>query len=295
MKQKLVILCFAGIALIVGSASIFSNSRSAPAPSEVPTSAEPVVADQRFEVQILVDGVPLGEYYARGKTYVEAIEGAEYEVRIRNPLPCRVAVALSVDGLNTIDARRTTAWNASKWVIEPYGTINITGWQMSSERARRFYFTSERDSYAAKLGQASNLGVVSAAFFREQRSIPVTVTPPPRPRPLYEENGGRDSNSKASSAGSGKNAPAIQRQGQIAPVPDDDYAATGIGRSVQNDVRWINMELESRLAAEVMIRYEYSAALVRLGIVPRTYVRPDSLRRREGATGFEDRRFSPEP
>ena len=49
----------------------------------------------------------------------------------------RVAVALSVDGLNTIDARHTSPWNASKWVLEPYETITIGGWQMSSERARR--------------------------------------------------------------------------------------------------------------------------------------------------------------
>ena len=80
-----------------------------------------------------------------------------------------------MDGLNTIDARHTTAWDGHKWVIEPYGTIHVRGWQMSSENARRFYFTTERDSYAAKLGQAANLGVISAVFFRERR--PITVMP----------------------------------------------------------------------------------------------------------------------
>jgi len=254
----------------------------------------PTVVDRRFEVQVLVNGRPVDEYYARGKSYVEAIEGAEYEVRIRNPLPFRVAVALSVDGLNTIDARRTTAWNASKWVIEPYGTINISGWQMSSERARRFYFTSERDSYGAKLGQTSNLGVIQAVIFRERRPIVVPVAPPPRPRPTYKEDGRRENSSSAPSAGAKDESSAKQRGG-IAQVPDDDYAATGIGRSVHNDVRWVNLELESRPEADVMIRYEYYPALVRLGIVPRPYSRPDTLRRREGATGFQDRRFSPEP
>src|SRR6185295_1114851 len=52
---------------------------------------------------------------------------------------------------------------------------------MSSENARRFYFTTERDSYAAKLGQAANLGVISAVFFRE-RGQPTTVPNQPRPR-----------------------------------------------------------------------------------------------------------------
>lgn len=308
MKRKLVLLGCGGLALIAVSAFMFSNARTEAAVSETVVSVpEPVDFDRGFEVQILVNGRPLEEYAGRGKSYVEAIAGAEYEVTIRNPLPYRVAVALSVDGLNTIDARRSSAWNASKWVIEPYGTISISGWQMSSERARRFYFTSERDSYGAKLGQTSNLGVVSAVFFRERRPYPVPVTPPPpRPRPLYKEDGREQSEapSAGSSAGSESRAEdsasarknsAGERRGQIAPQPDDEYAATGIGRSVHNDVRWVNMQLDSRPAAEVTIRYEYYPALVRLGILPRRYERPDPLRRREGARGFEDRRFSPEP
>jgi hypothetical protein len=311
MKRALMLVSCAGLALaIVAVSAAYLSTRAARAGAPTPndqteTEVFPgldrtaqIVADRRFDLQMLVNGRPLDEYYARGKNYVEAIEGAEYEVRVRNPLPIRVAVALSVDGLNTIDARHTTAWNASKWVIEPYGTISISGWQMSTERARRFYFTSERDSYGAKLGQTSNLGVVSAVFFRERRAIAVPVTPPPYPRPLYEEDGRRDSNpaEAAPSAGSGTQDSAKRKQGgQIAPVPDDEYAATGIGRSVRNDVQWVNLDLESRPTAEVIIRYEYYPALVRLGILPRTYARPDPLRRREGATGFEDRRFSPEP
>jgi hypothetical protein len=80
-------------------------------------------------------------------------------------------------------------------------------------------------------------------------------------------------------------------------VPDEESAATGIGRNVRHDVRWVNMDLESRPASEVTIRYEYRAALVRLGILPRPYPypQPDPLPRRERSTGFEDRRYSPEP
>jgi hypothetical protein len=290
MKRKLAFLGGAGIGLIVVATSIFSTFSAG---ATVPQNSRNVRPVNNFNVEILVSGRPLDEYYARGRSYVEAIEGAEYEVRVRNPSPHRVAVALSVDGLNTIDARRTSAWSASKWVIEPYGTISVGGWQMSSQRARRFYFTSERDSYGAKLGQTSNLGVISAVFFRERRSIPIPVTPGPYPRPRHDEHS-RPQKSQAPSAGAGNDSSTLRR-GEIAPVPDDDYAATGIGRSVHNDVRWVNMDLDSRPAGEVLIRYEYYPALVRLGIVPRHYARPDALRRREDARGFEDRRFSPEP
>jgi len=49
-------------------------------------------SDRRFEVQIWANDVARGVLRSEAK-YVEAIEGAEYEVRIRNPLPFRVAVA----------------------------------------------------------------------------------------------------------------------------------------------------------------------------------------------------------
>ena len=229
-----------------------------------------------YELDVIVNGRPLAEYYARGRTYVEALQGAEYELRVRNSSPYRVAVALSVDGLNTIDARHTSAWNASKWVIEPYQTITISGWQMSSERARRFYFTNERDSYGAKLGQTANLGVISAVFFRERRHF-VPVSPSPVTRDKMEPS----AKSRSGEAASDNRA--------AAPLRDDDYAATGIGRDVRHDVRWVDMNLESRPAGEVTIRYEYYSALLKLGVVPVQTSR-EPLRRREDSRGF-----SPEP
>lgn len=296
--MKKIFVIFGALGLLVSACGILLSGRTetaiaATARWESESQGRNIVPEREFDVAVVVDGRPLAEYAARGRRYVEAQQGAEYEIRIYNPHPYRVAVALSVDGLNSIDARRTSAWNASKWVLAPYGTIHVSGWQMSSERARRFYFTTERDSYAAKLGQTANLGAISAVFFRERRYVPVPITPP---HPIYREDS-RDRSSEKSRAptasADGQAAGRGERQAQM--QTDDDYAATGIGRSVRNDVRFVNMDLESRPVREVNIRYEYYGALVRLGILPREYPRIDPLRRREGATGFEDRRFSPEP
>lgn len=249
---------------------------------------QPVANAHGFSVEILIDGMPTTEYAARGRRYVEALANAEYEVRIHNPTGSRVAVALSVDGLNTIDARHTSAWDAHKWVIEPYRTIHVRGWQMSSENARRFYFTTERDSYAAKLGQAANLGVISAVFFRER--APVTIITPAQPDYSKEKS---TSEPRPSSAGEASRDSA-NRKAPAYPGPDDESAATGIGRSVPNGVQWIKMDLDPRAAGEVTIRYEYRSALVRLGIIPRDYPRPNVLDRRERAQGFEPK-YCPQP
>lgn len=308
MRRPITIVACIAVSLMLTAVVILSQAGKARANVAVTTAEamqgveatpEPeTIRYDVFEVEVWVQGRPLEEYYARGRHYVEALEGAEYEVRVRNPLGVRVAVALSVDGLNTIDARRSSAHDSSKWVIEPYQTITISGWQMSSERARRFYFTNERNSYGAKLGQTANLGVITAVFFRERGSVGVVAPPPYRPRPMEDgESDGRDRSDSAPSTSAGRNerGGAQARKSESYPAPDDDYAATGIGRNVRHDVRWINLDLESRPSAEVTIRYEYHDALVRLGIFPRPYPRPEPLRRRERATGFSDRRYSPEP
>jgi len=259
---------------------------------------EPVADDNGFSVEVLIGGRPTSEYFAGGRRYIEALENAEYELRIHNPTGSRVAVALSVDGMNTIDARHTSAWDAHKWVIEPYGTISVRGWQMSSENARRFYFTSERDSYGAKIGQTANLGVIAAVFFRERKPIVITPVTPGRREEKSSRGEDRPRNepvpSSGESAGAQANRDVAKSRPNAYPPPDDESAATGIGRTIDNGVTWIKMDLDPRPAGEVTIRYEFRAGLVRLGIVPREYPRPDVLNRREKAEGFEPK-YCPQP
>lgn len=289
------LLLLAGAAIEYGSGSVLAGYATNVSAG---LALEPVAEVNGFSVEVIIDGRPATEYAARGRRYIEALEKAEYELRIHNPTANRVAVALAVDGMNTIDARHSSAWEARKWVIEPYGTIHVRGWQMSADNARRFYFTTERDSYGAKIGQAQNLGVISAVFFRERRPITIMpVTPGGRePRPTYkrgEADRTENAPAQSSSAGAGRDA-AKPRSTTPYPPPDDESAATGIGRTVQNGVTWIKMELDQRPVAEITIRYEYREALVRLGILPRGYPRQDVLNRRERAEGFEPK-YCPQP
>ena len=293
MRKIWLPLITVGVAGLVTGAWAYAR----PAPEVLPPddpqdkASRPVAREGEFDVDVLINGRSAEEYWTRGRGYVEALAGEEYELRVRNPLGVRVAVALSVDGLNTIDAKRQTAANSSKWVIEPYGEITIKGWQMSDSRARQFYFTSERDSYAAKIGQTGNFGVISAVFFRERR--PVFVVPPRRAPMEERDDKARANESQAPSSAAGDGAP----RSAAKAAPSDDYAATGIGRNTRHDVTWTNLELETQPAGEVTLRYEFRDTLIRLGVLPRPQPRyaPDPLERRERAKGFNDNRYSPEP
>jgi hypothetical protein len=267
--------------LLAAAASVSPGASAAPGP--------------RPTVDILVEGRRLPSYAARGSVYIEALKGREYEIHLRNPYPVRVAVALSVDGLNTIDARHTSAQAARKWVIEPYETVTIAGWQTSMTHARRFEFTTEERSYGAWLGKADDLGVISAVFYRER--VPtrlLSVEQDRAPRPESPAQAGQNRERWIPPAGSDAASPvgAASKQAVGAPSPAaDEYAATGIGRRTDHAVRQVSLDLESTPAASVSIRYEYRAQLVRLGVLPGV---ADPLDRRERAGGF-DGSFCPEP
>jgi hypothetical protein len=259
----------------------------------------PAVEQGPYQMEVLVDGVPLREHQARGRMYVEALRGKEYSLRLSNRTGERVAVALAVDGLNTIDAERTTARQASKWILGPWETITIDGWQTSRRSARRFFFTTEEGSYGAWLGKTEDLGVITAAFFGEKRPRPAPYTGRSSRRgdcPGCESRMERVPQRSDRSLGEAASAPAREAPpaaGCIAP-PEDEYAATGIGRRVSHKVRWVEFEAEDRPAAVMEVRYEFRDALVRLGVLP-ARPDPDRLWRRERAGGFEDSPFAPDP
>jgi hypothetical protein len=248
---------------------------------------------QDFSVSVLVDGVAAPEYAARGRIYIEALKGKEFTIRLSNPTCERVAVALSVDGRNVVDAARTTPLAATKWILAPYQTAEIPGWQVSGQTSRKFFFTDTSHSYAKWLGDTANMGTIEAVFFRER----------PRP-PIYadkDESRGRPETAQAPSNADGERAAGAD--GKLSGARDEtappssarrkaaeSSAATGIGRETSFPVQWTAFDEDPRSAARVAIRYEFHEQLVRLGVLPRE----DDLYARENASGFEHR-YAPDP
>jgi hypothetical protein len=268
MNHRFAYLMAAGVALVAGPRTVMSAT-----PVRYPVGV----------VEIVVDGAAQPRYAHDGRWYVEALKGREYAIRLRNPYAVRVAVALSVDGLNTIDARDTTAAAARKWVLDPYQTVTISGWQTSLTEARRFEFTTEARSYGQALGKTANLGVIAAVFFKERAPAVVLDTP--------NDDANRRAQAPRSSAPAGQEAASAVggRDKQAA----DEYAATGMGRHASHAVTQVWLDLEDAPAQTVNIRYEFHPQLVRLGILPPTPT-TDPLQRRERARGFEPG-FCPEP
>lgn len=261
-----------------------------------------------FGLDVLVNGSPRPELAARGTVYVEALKGRDYALRLSNPTGMRVAVALSVDGLNTIDAKHTSSRDARKWVLAPYETVVIPGWQVNNAVSRKFVFTGERGSYGAALGKTEDLGIIEAVFFREKvpyrtgrwnegqedrrislnekdgrpgapASGALQSAAPPADR---AEASARDQSQKSSSSAMDSSSGAKL---------SDEYAATGMGNRTRFGIERVDVDLENEPAAVVRLRYEFRPQLVALGVLPSD---PDPARiaRRERARGFDE--FCPE-
>ncbi len=132
----------------------------------------------RFTIEVISDRHGLRhETWSDGKPRIWVDPGERYRVRLHNPMPVRVAVNLTIDGLNTITGKPASPQSGSKWIIEPHSWIDISGWQVSGQTARRFFFTSRHASFASWASKrwgrdlAVNCGVIGAAYFWSRQDL----------------------------------------------------------------------------------------------------------------------------
>ena len=116
-------------------------------------------------------------YPSAGRRYIVGTPGHEYAVRIRNTTGARVLVVTSVDGVNVVSGD-TAAPSQAGYVLDPWGSVEIIGWRKSLERTAAFFFTEHQNSYAARTGRPSDVGVIGVAVFRE-RAVPIARSEPP--------------------------------------------------------------------------------------------------------------------
>lgn len=207
-----------------------------------------------------------------GYPFVTASKGERYSVRIYNPLPVQVAVNLTVDGLNSITGKPSGISDGSKWMIDPYSSITIPGWQVSGGEARRFFFTNKPKSYAKwrgnQLGEdlAANCGVIGAAFFWSQEELnqyyddhPIyRYTQKPIPYSSFDLKAKKEmAKNYASSMAPSASAPNADLQAEPAP----QQAGTGMGESESHPTYQVDFHYDTgmySLAQAVVIYYDFA-------------------------------------
>ena len=120
-------------------------------------------------VDVCVNENPIKKYGHLEKTFVCAVKGQEYSVRIKNNGYSRVLVVVSIDGVNCLDGTQAGTTKAG-YVIHGYSSYSVKGFRTSNDSVNTFKFSDKQNSYAAKIsdGDESNCGVIGVEIFEEK-------------------------------------------------------------------------------------------------------------------------------
>src|SRR5215472_12590822 len=175
-------------------------------------------------------GTPLPTYYHRGEYWVAGKPGARYAIEIRNTLQERLLAVTSVDGINVLTGD-TARWDQSGYVLRGEEAYEITGWRKSQAEVAAFEFTAVPNSYAARTGRATNVGVIGVAVFRERVPGHVASTPPsaavPPPPPAGESSG--ESGIRGGSEADDRSARSAQKSDAVVQPAPTAGLGTGHG------------------------------------------------------------------
>lgn len=238
-----------------------------------------------FEVQVLVGGTPARTFLHDGGTFVLGHLGERYTLRVVNRSARRIEAVVSVDGRDVIDGNPADWRTKRGYLVPAWGSVDIDGWRLSQQQVAAFRFSSVRDSYAARTGNAREVGVIGVAIFPERWSPP--------PRPIYPEPDARpqgELRQDRTREGSAGAAPGSEAQGNApaaAPPPFARKSAerpglgTEFGEPVWSQVHEVPFERASdRPQVLIGARYDDRAGLVALGIdVDGGSIREADLRR----------------
>jgi hypothetical protein len=210
-------------------------------------------------------GEELSIYKVEGRNYLLGRMGDEYQIWVANRTDARIEVVISVDGRDVISGKNANYLDDRGYVLSPGEEISVEGFRKSLREVAAFEFSSVRESYGARMGDDSNVGVIGLAVFdegeRRDHDTPVPIASGEEPRD-YEE-------SEMSSA-----RPAASPRGKsVAMEPIDDQAAPGLGtkygdeKSSQAEIVPFKRRDQDRPMGLMALYYDDREGLERMGVV----------------------------
>jgi len=245
----------------------------------------PACAHQMNLVDVQVQDQDAGNFLQRmhysGRDYIAGQPGHRFAVTLQNRTGERVLAVLSVDGVNAVSGQTASSSQAG-YVLDPWQSIQVSGWRKSYSDIAEFYFTDLPDSYAARTGRPDNVGVIGVAAFRERQVEPAPYYPPP------QQIGGIDERDRSSDSAAAESAAAPAAQAKSsnalagASAPYDSMRSdqgtarqelgTGHGQRRYDPVSETQFERESSRPNQIVsLFYDSYEALAARGVIPRPY------------------------
>lgn len=132
-----------------------------------------------YDINILVNGNRCKQYNHNGRIFIEAKEGSEYAIEIKNNTWKRILGLCSVDGLDIITGKTATS-DAGGYVISGMNSCKFDGFRFSNDKVAKFVFSfkDRNDGYAASKedGSEKNVGVIGVRLYLEkEKPAPIVI------------------------------------------------------------------------------------------------------------------------
>lgn len=260
-----------------------------------------------YELEVLVNGKPLPEYFHDFKSYVEGKKDSVFTIRLRNNSGERVLFVPTVDGLSVLDGK-DGSFSSGGYIVSAYNSMVVDGWRLSDHKVAEFYFSSPEDSYRERKNKGNNLGSIGVAVFREKQR-PIVIKEQIHhyhhgidcecskcrwPDYRISGNGGgwSSQNTVMGTGGGGSILSASASSGQASGSSmnvrsfSSQELGTGFGKEINSGVTTIKFERELTPVTVMELFYNSRRALEELGIDlhrrPAVIVKPSSFPNESG-------------
>ena len=212
-------------------------------------------------------------YKHNGRYYVAGKPGNTYQIHVENRQAYTIEAVISVDAVNVITGKTAkTAQNG--YIFDSYGAYDIAGWRKNNNEVAGFYFTEIADSYAARTGRPSNVGVIGVALYNKKYGAPQVISSDQemdeaadntRMTPQSSPTSASPAGSLGKAESSTSNRQATQNQDKSV---ESKKLGTGHGAHEYSRVEQADFERASSRPAEVItIYYDSYKNLVAQGII----------------------------
>lgn len=236
---------------------------------------------QPIEIEIISDNGdtfsihPVTKRYLKNeyRAYVEAINGENYSLNIRNHSNQRLGLVIAVDGRNIISGQKSKLkHNENMYILGPYESQSYSGWRTSSKDIHRFYFTESENSYAEAFGDDSAMGVIAVAVYEEKQPFftrhdkkqTVNKSQANKPR-------SKSPNRSYDSAGAANDSVLAEQA--------DKEAGTGFGEHQTSHVRKVHFNAKRSALVKNFYKYEWRETLCQKNIIECAYHRHEKKNR----------------
>ncbi|MFK7816055.1 MAG: hypothetical protein AB8B92_06925 [Gammaproteobacteria bacterium] len=223
-----------------------------------------IIADNgsRFSIYPVTQRHLKNEYRA----YVEALNGENYSLNIRNHSNKRLGLVIAVDGRNIISGKKSMLkHNENMYILGPYETQAYSGWRTSSKDIHRFYFTEAEDSYAQAFEDDTAMGVIAVAVYEEKQALftrhdKKSTAKPSMPAPSRTQQSGAANDS-------------------VLAEQAEKEAGTGFGEHQTSHVRQVHFNAKRSALSKNFYKYEWRETLCQKNIIDCGYHRHDKNNR----------------